>query len=69
MSKPVRSRNGCRAADARNRAAAEIDVQLVAVTPGVSAELTISGSSPIAIGIGETIEGVTVLSRIAARPW
>lgn len=43
-------------------AAAEIDVQLVAVTPGVSAEVTISGSSPITIGIGETIEGVTVLS-------
>ena len=43
-------------------AAAEIDVQLVAVSPGVSAEVTISGSSPIAIDIGQTIEGVTVLS-------
>ena len=37
-------------------------MQLVAVTPGVSAEVTIAGSSPIAIEIGQTIEGVTLLS-------
>jgi aspartyl protease family protein len=43
-------------------AVAEIDVQLVGVSPGVSAEVTISGSSPVAIEIGQTIEGVTVLS-------
>src|SRR2546426_7518815 len=43
-------------------AAAEIDVQLVAVTPGLSADVAISGGAPMTIGIGETIEGVTVLS-------
>jgi aspartyl protease family protein len=43
-------------------AAAEMDVELVAVSPGSSADVTISGSAPITIRIGETIEGVTVLS-------
>jgi aspartyl protease family protein len=43
-------------------AAAAIDVQVVAITPGVSAEVTISGGAPIAIAVGETIEGVTLLS-------
>ncbi len=43
-------------------AAAEIDVQLVAVAPGLSADVAISGGAPITIEIGQTIEGVTVLS-------
>jgi len=42
--------------------AAEVDLQVVGVSPGQSAEISISGGSPITIGIGETIEGVTVLS-------
>jgi aspartyl protease family protein len=34
----------------------------VAVSPGLSADVSISGGSPIPIEIGQTIEGVTVLS-------
>jgi aspartyl protease family protein len=43
-------------------AAAAIDVQVVAVSPGSSADVTIDGIGPITIGVGETIEGVTVVS-------
>jgi aspartyl protease family protein len=43
-------------------AAAAIEVQVVAVSPGSSAEVAIDGSSPITIGVGETIEGVTLVS-------
>jgi aspartyl protease family protein len=43
-----------------NTAAA--DVQVVAVTPGSSADVAIDGAAPITIGVGETIDGVTVVS-------
>ena len=43
-------------------AAAATEVQIVAVSPGSSADVAIDGSPPITIGIGETIEGVTVVS-------
>jgi aspartyl protease family protein len=39
-----------------------LEVEVVAVTPGLSADVSISGGSPITIEIGQTIEGVTVLS-------
>jgi aspartyl protease family protein len=42
--------------------AAAIDVQVVGVSPGSSAEMAIDGSAPITIGVGETIEGVTLIS-------
>jgi thiol-disulfide isomerase/thioredoxin len=41
--------------------AAEIDVQVVGVSPGSSADLAISGGAPITVEIGQTVEGVTVL--------
>jgi aspartyl protease family protein len=42
--------------------AAALEVDVVAVSPGFSADVSISGGSPITIEIGQTIEGVTVLS-------
>lgn len=42
--------------------ATAIEVQLVAVSPGSSAEVSIDGATPITIGVGETVEGVTLLS-------
>jgi len=42
--------------------AAAIDVQVVGVSPGSSAEVAIDGNAPITIGVGETIEGVTLIS-------
>jgi aspartyl protease family protein len=43
-------------------AAADPDVEVVAVTPGFSAQLVIAGGSPIRIDIGQTIEGITLVS-------
>jgi aspartyl protease family protein len=43
-------------------AAAGTDVQVVAVSPGMSADVVIGGGAPITIGVGETIEGVTLVS-------
>jgi len=38
-----------------------IDVRVVAVTPGKSADLVIDGRGPLTVDVGSTIEGVTVL--------
>lgn len=43
-------------------AAAAVEVQVVGVSPGSSADVSIGGSPPITIGVGETIEGVTLIS-------
>jgi aspartyl protease family protein len=43
-------------------AAAAIEVQVVAVSPGSSAEVSIDGAAPVTIGVGETIAGVTLVS-------
>jgi aspartyl protease family protein len=43
-------------------AAADLDVQLVSITPGISADVSISGGAPISIAVGETIEGVTLVA-------
>ena len=42
--------------------AAATDVRVVAVTPGQSADVVIDGGAPITIDVGQTIEGVRVLS-------
>jgi aspartyl protease family protein len=42
-------------------AAAAGEVQVVAVTPGVSAEIVIRGGTPLTIHVGDTVEGVTLL--------
>src|SRR2546428_9946285 len=41
--------------------AGRIDGHVVSVSPGFSADLVISGGSPITVEIGQTVEGVTVL--------
>jgi len=38
------------------------DVRVVAVTPGQSADVVIDGGTPITIDVGQTVEGVRVLS-------
>src|SRR5215471_952403 len=38
------------------------DVRVVAVTPGQSADVVIDGGAPITIDVGQTVEGVRVLS-------
>jgi aspartyl protease family protein len=38
------------------------DLRVVAVTPGQSADVVIESSAPVTIQIGETVEGVTLLS-------
>jgi aspartyl protease family protein len=43
-------------------ASAAVDVQVVGVSPGSSADVSIDGSPPITIGVGETIEGVTLVT-------
>jgi aspartyl protease family protein len=43
-------------------AAAAVDVQVVGVSPGSSADVSIGGSPPITIAVGETIDGVTLVS-------
>ena len=43
-------------------AAGATEVQLVGVSPGSSADVAIDGSPPITIGVGETIDGVTLVS-------
>ena len=42
--------------------AAAIDVQITAVSPGLSAEVAIDGAPPITIDVGQTIDGVTLIS-------
>jgi aspartyl protease family protein len=42
--------------------AAAADVQVVAITPGTSADLVIGGAAPVTVQIGETVEGVTLVS-------
>ena len=37
------------------------DVQVVGVTPGRSAMLVIDGAPPLTLGVGEGIDGVTLL--------
>ena len=45
-----------------SRAATAAEIQVVGVSPGSSAEVSIGGNPPITIGVGETIEGVTLVS-------
>jgi aspartyl protease family protein len=42
--------------------AAALDVQVVSVTPGLSAEVSIGGAAPITVDVGQTVEGVTLIS-------
>jgi aspartyl protease family protein len=49
-------------ASAISSAAAAVDIQVVGVSPGSSADVSIDGTPPITIGVGETIEGVTLVS-------
>ena len=42
--------------------AAASDIQLVGVSPGSSADVSIDGAPPITIAVGETIDGVTLVS-------
>ncbi len=40
---------------------ADSDVQVVAISPGSSADLVIGGGSPVTIEVGGTVEGVTLI--------
>ena len=44
------------------RAAAGGDVQVVAITPGASADLVIGSAAPLTIAVGETVGGITLVS-------
>jgi aspartyl protease family protein len=37
------------------------EVQVVALTPGRSASMVIDGAAPMTVGVGETVEGVTLV--------
>lgn len=37
------------------------EVQIIALTPGRSASMVIDGAAPMTVGIGETLEGVTLI--------
>ena len=44
------------------REASAVELQVVAVSPGSSAEVVIDGRLPVTIAVGETVEGVTLVS-------